>query len=322
MAKTIDEIKQQAVSTYLGFPLDVNFGTAANNYEDADEVGTVVNRCYNDALERSLKTYPWSFARKDGTIQGTKASDPSKEHFAHYASISQFLTETKPSSATVTQTSGTNLTRLTIDVATFEQGVRNTMAQFDPTDLEYRTFEELLEGGALQFTYRNGGDPEDPTWYIQTLGGWVRVADISEFGISFYKWNTPALNNVLTVVYTPESTYCDYVTMQAVFYDPKHWSKCFDWKQYGKDTIKFAPAKLYVEYTANVDVDLYPAYFVDFLAITLALEVCAPLRVESKLPVLLSLQQGIFLDARKQDSMSEPAPASFDNIVDEARNML
>ena len=204
MARTANDIKQNALSTYLGMPLLVNFGTEGNNYTDADEVGTVVNRAWHDVLEKALRMYPWSFCREDGVIVGTKVSDPSQEHFAHYATI----------------------------------------------ELE------------------------------------------------------------------------NYVCIQAAFYDPRHWAKCFDWKQYGTTTIKFAPAKLYVEYTANVDPQYYPAYFVDYLSCALAVECCAPLRLESKLPILLQQLSAVYLDARKQDSMGEPAPASFDNIIDEARNMM
>ena len=204
MARTYDDIKQNALSTYLGFPLLVNFGTLANNYADADEVGTVVNRAFGDVLEKALRMYPWSFCREDGIIVGTKASNPTTEHFTHYATIS-----------------------------------------FDK-----------------------------------------------------------------------------YVCMQAVFYDPKHWSKCFEWKQFGTNTIKFNLPKIYVEYTKAVDPEYYPAYFVDYLSCALAVECCAPLRLESKLPILIQQLEAVFLDARKQDSMGEPAPASFDNIIDEARNAL
>lgn len=204
MARTITDIKQQCVSTYLGFPLEVNFGTAANNYNDADDVGRVANRCYDDVVEKALRMYPWSFCREDGIITGTKVSNPSVERFMYYATI----------------------------------------------------------------------------------------------------------------------PFSKYVCMQAVFYDPKHWSKCFEWKQYGTTTIKFNLPKIYVEYTVDVDPQYYPAYFADYVACALAVECCAPLRLESKLPILLQQLQAIFLDARKQDSMGEPAPASFDNIIDEARNAL
>ncbi|MBO5714323.1 MAG: hypothetical protein J6R83_02745 [Clostridia bacterium] len=44
MSRSADDIKQNAISTYLGMPLKVNFGTLANNYQDADEVGVLVNR--------------------------------------------------------------------------------------------------------------------------------------------------------------------------------------------------------------------------------------------------------------------------------------
>lgn len=204
MARTVEDIMQNCVSTYLGFPLLVNFGTLANNYTDADEVGTVIRRAYGDVLEKALRMYPWSFCRDDGVIVGTKVANPSQEHFAHYATI---------------------------------------------------PFEK-------------------------------------------------------------------YVCIQAAFYDPRHWAKCFDWKQFGTTTIKFAPPKLYVEYTEYVDPEYYPAYFVDYLSCALAVECCAPLRLESKLPILLQQLTNVYLDARKQDSMSEPTPASFDNIIDEARNML
>lgn len=204
MSRSVEDIMQNAVSVYLGFPLIVNFGTEANNYQDADEVGTVIRRAYSDVLEKALRMYPWSFCREDGIIVGTKVSDPSVEHFTHYATI---------------------------------------------------PFE-------------------------------------------------------------------DYVCMQAVFYDPRHWSKCFEWRQFGPTTIKFNLPKLYVEYTKTVDPDYYPAYFVDYLSCALAVECCAPLRLESKLPILLQQLSAVFLDARKQDSMGEPAPASFDNIIDEARNAL
>lgn len=204
MARTENDIKQNAVSTYLGMPLLVNFGTAENNYQDADEVGVVINRAWEDVKEKALRMYPWSFCREDGVITGTKVSDPSYEHFTHYATI---------------------------------------------------PFEK-------------------------------------------------------------------YVCMQAVFYDPRHWSKCFDWRQFGQTTIKFNLPKIYVEYTKDVGAEYYPAYFVDYLSCALAVECCAPLRLESKLPILVQQLAAVYLDARKQDSMGEPAPASFDNIIDEARNAL
>ena len=204
MSRTVEDIMQNAMSVYLGFPLLVNFGTAANNYQDADEVGTVVRRAWEDVKEKALRMYPWSFCREDGVITGTKVSDPSYEHFTHYATI----------------------------------------------------------------------------------------------------------------------TFTKYVCMQAVFYDPRHWSKCFEWRQFGANTIKFNLPKIYVEYTVDVDPQYYPAYFVDYLSCALAVECCAPLRLESKLPILLQQLAAVYLDARKQDSMGEPAPASFDNIIDEARNML
>jgi len=204
MARTAEDVKQNAVSTYLGMPLLVNFGTETQQYQDADEVGAIINRAYHDVLEKALRMYPWSFCREDGVIHGIRVSDPSQEHFAHYATI---------------------------------------------------PFEK-------------------------------------------------------------------YVVIQAAFYDPRHWAKCFDWKQYGTTTIKFAPAKLYVEYTTNIDPEYWPAYFADYVSCALAVECCAPLRLESKLPILLEQLSNVYLDARKQDSMGEPAPASFDNIIDEARNML
>lgn len=204
MTRTINDVKQQAVSTYLGMPLLVNFGTETNNYTDADEVGAVVNRCVADVIEKALRMYPWSFCREDGVIEGIRAENPSQEHFNYSATI-----------------------------------------EFE-----------------------------------------------------------------------------NYVCIQAAFFDPKHWAKCFDWKQFGTNTIKFMPAKLYVEYTANVGPEYWPAYFVDYVACAIAIESCAPLRVESKLPILLQQLQNVYLDARKQDSMGEPAPASFDNIIDEARNVL
>lgn len=197
MARTINDIKTQALN-YLSFPVPVDF-------ETPDEVGAIINRVWDDVLEKAYRMYPWSFARFDGIIQGTKDSDQ-QARFSHYATISTYLT--------------------------------------------------------------------------------------------------------------------NYICMQAAFYDAKHWAKCFDWKQYGTDTIKFMPQRLFVEYTASVPFADMPAYFVDYLAIAVAVESCAPLRLESKLPVLLQQMENIFLDARKQDSMNEPAPASFDNIIDEARNIL
>ena len=204
MARTVEDIMQNAVSVYLGFPLLVNFGTSANNYTDADEVGKVIRRAWGDVKEKALRMYPWSFCREDGKITGIRAVNPSYEHFTHYATI---------------------------------------------------PFEK-------------------------------------------------------------------YVCMQAVFYDPKHLAKCFDWRQFGTTTIKFNLPEIYVEYTIDIDPQYYPAYFVDYLSCALAVECCAPLRLESKLPILLQQLQATFLDARKQDSMNEPAPASFDNIIDEARNAL
>lgn len=284
MVRTINDIKQQCVSTYLGFSLPVDFNTP-------DEVGAVINRCYNDVVEKALRMYPWSFCRKDGTIIGIKENDPSKEHFAHYATISDYLFDKIiPSSATVSQI-GTLLSDLTVDITTLENKIGTESDQ------------------TLTFVY------DGANWLLNS-----EAVNIAEYGVSFE--GTPVNSTTISVIYTAEAKIEDYVTMQAVFYDPKHWSKCFDWKQFGKDTIKFAPAKLYVEYTANVDPDDYPAYFADYVACALAVEVCAPLRIESKLGMLLQQLNAIFLDARKQDSMSEPAPASFDNIIDEARNML
>lgn len=197
MARTVDDIKTQALN-YLAFPVPVDFTTP-------DEVGAIVNRVYSDALEKAFRMFPWSFARKDGIITGTK--DNNREaRFSHYAKISDFLT--------------------------------------------------------------------------------------------------------------------NYICVQAAFLEPKHWAKCFDWRQTDTDEIRFMPRKLYVEYTADVGVAKYPAYFADYLALAVAVEACAPLRLESKLPILLQQLESVFLDARKQDSLGEPAPASFENIIDEARNLL
>lgn len=291
MNRTSEEIMQNAISVYLGMPLLVNFGTAANNYADADEVGRVVRRSYHDVVEKALRMYPWSFCREDGIIIGTKVGNPSEHRFAHYATISDFLYDMTESSATISQTVGSSLSNLTVDVSMIEAQIGTA------------------QDATLAFTY-NGVN-----W---TLDG--NVVNIATYGISFT--GTPITDDVITVVYTAPVKIKNYVCMQAVFYDPKHWSKCFDWKQYGKDTIKFAPPKLYVEYTVNVDPADYPAYFADYVSVALAVEVCAPLRIESKLPVLLQQLQAVYLDARKQDSMGEPAPASFDNIIDEARNMM
>lgn len=285
MVRTINDIKQQCVSTYLGFSLPVDFNTP-------DEVGAVVNRCYDDVVEKALRMYPWSFCRKDGTIQGIRTGNPSYEHFPHYATISDYLFDKIiPSSATISQTVGTSLSDLAVDINV----------------LEYKIGIEA--DATLTFIY-DGVD-----WSLDS-----NVVNIAEYGITFE--GTPVSADRIRVVYTAPVKIEDYVCMQAVFYDPRHWSKCFDWKQFGRDTIKFAPAKLYVEYTASVDPNDYPAYFADYLACALAIECCAPLRLESKLPILLQQLSAIYLDARKQDSMGEPAPASFDNIIDEARNMM
>jgi hypothetical protein len=282
---------QNAVSVYLGFPLLVNFGTAENNYTDADEVGAVLWRAWHDVKEKALRMYPWSFCREDGTIVGTKESNPSYKHFTHYATISDFLYDMTDSSATIEQTVGTSLSNLAVNIQLLESKIGT------------------VQDSTLDFIY-NGVN-----W---TLSG--NVVNIAQYGVSFS--GTPVTDDDIQVVYTAPVKIKNYVCMQAVFYDPRHWSKSFEWKQFGKDLIRFNLPKLYVEYTKDVDVDDYPAYFVDYLSCALALECCAPLRVESKLPMLVQQLTAVYLDARKQDSMGEPAPASFDNIIDEARNAL
>ncbi len=289
--RTINDIKQQCISAYLGMPLLVNFGTPEMNYQDADDVGAVINRTYEDVVEKAFRMHPWSFARLDGTIIGTKAQNPSYEHFTHYATISDFLNTVTESTSTIEQTVGTGLSDLSVNTAGLESKIGN---ESDAT---------------LVFTY------EGANWTYNSNN--VLLGD---YGISFV--GTPIATDQLTVVYTAPKKVSNYICMQAVFYDPRHWSKCFEWKQYGTDLIKFNLPKIYVEYTSKVDVADYPAYFADYLACALAVECCAPLRLESKLPILLQQLSAIYLDARKQDSMGEPAPASFDNIIDEARNAL
>lgn len=289
--RTINDIKQQCISTYLGMPLLVNFGTPEMNYQDADDVGTLINRTYEDVVEKAFRMHPWSFARLDGTIVGTKAQDPSYEHFTHYATISDFLNTIAESSATIRQTAGTDLSNLLVYKPTLENKIGTS------------------QDVSLVFTYDGANWTYDSNNVV-----------LAEYGISFT--GTPVATDQLTVVYTAPKKVSNYICMQAVFYDPRHWSKCFEWKQYGTDLIKFNLPKIYVEYTSKVDVADYPAYFADYLACALAVECCAPLRLESKLPILLQQLSAIYLDARKQDSMGEPAPASFDNIIDEARNAL
>jgi len=290
MVRTIEDVKKQAILTYLGFPETVNFGTAENNYEDADEVGAIINKVFPEALEKCYRMYPWSFARKDGFIRGTR--DVSQNaRFNHFATISEFLTNPQDQTATITQTVGTSLSDLSVDV--------NTLAQQIGTQQDQ----------TITLTY-DGAD-----WLVDG-----NVISVSDYGI--YYTGTPVQNDVLTVEYSAYKNPCDYICMQAVFYDAKHWAKCFDWKQYGKDTIKFMPQRLFVEYTADTPVADWPAYFNDYVAVAVALEACAPLRLESKVAFLMEAVNGVFLDARKQDSMNEPAPASFDNIIDEARNIL
>lgn len=290
MARTIEDVKKQAILTYLGFPETVNFGTAENNYEDADEVGRLINQVFPEALEKCYRMYPWSFARKDGFIMGTRDYSQNAR-FNHFATISQFLTNPQDQSATVSQTTGTSLSGITVNVSVLAQQIDTGIDQ------------------TLVFTY------DGAVWLY---GG--NAVNIANYGISYT--GTPVQDDVLTVVYTSAKNPCDYICMQAVFYDAKHWAKCFDWKQYGTDTIKFMPQRLFVEYTADTPVADWPAYFNDYVAAAVALEACAPLRLESKLAFLMEAVNGIFLDARKQDSMNEPAPASFDNIIDEARNIL
>lgn len=290
MVRTIEDVKKQAVLTYLGFPVPVNFGTPENNYEDADEVGRVINSVFPEALEKCYRMYPWSFARKDGFIMGIRDYSQNAR-FSHFATISQFLTNPQDQSATISQTTGTSLSGITVNVSVLAQQIDTGIDQ------------------TLVFTY------DGAVWLY---GG--NAVNIANYGISYS--GTPVQDDVLTVVYTSAKNPCDYICMQAVFYDAKHWAKCFDWKQYGTDTIKFMPQRLFVEYTADTPVEDWPAYFNDYVAAAVALEACAPLRLESKLAFLMQAVNGIFLDARKQDSMNEPAPASFDNIIDEARNIL
>lgn len=290
MVRTIEDVKKQAILTYLGFPETVNFGTPENNYEDADEVGTIINKVFPEALEKCYRMYPWSFARKDGFIMGTRDSSQNAR-FNHFATISQFLTNPQDQSATVSQTTGTSLSDITVNVSVLAQQIDTGIDQ------------------TLVFTY------DGAVWLYS--GNAVNIAN---YGVSYS--GTPVQDDVLTVVYTSAKNPCDYICMQAVFYDAKHWAKCFDWKQYGTDTIKFMPQRLFVEYTADTPVSDWPAYFNDYVAVAVALEACAPLRLESKLAFLMEAVNGVFLDARKQDSMNEPAPASFDNIIDEARNIL
>ena len=290
MVRTIEDVKRQAVMTYLGMPVPVNFGTPENNYQDADEVGRVINAVFDEALEKCYRMYPWSFARKDGFIMGTR--DYSDEaRFNHFATISQFLTKTIARSVTITQTVGTGLSDLAVDIDVLENQIGNT------------------QDATLNFIY-DGAD-----WLLNGL-----PVNIADYGVSYT--GTVVTADQLQVNYVAYKTPCDYICMQAVFYDAKHWAKCFDWKQYGTDTIKFMPQRLFVEYTAVTPVSDWPAYFNDYVAAAVALEACAPLRLESKLNFLMEALNGIFLDARKQDSMNEPAPASFDNIIDEARNLL
>lgn len=290
MVRTIEDVKKQAILTYLGFPETVNFGTAENNYEDADEVGAIISKVFPEALEKCYRMYPWSFARKDGFIMGTRDYSQNAR-FNHFATISEFLTNPQDQSATVSQTTGTSLSGITVNVSVLAQQIDTGIDQ------------------TLVFTY------DGAVWLY---GG--NAVNIANYGISYT--GTPVQDDVLTVVYTSAKNPCDYICMQAVFYDAKHWAKCFDWKQYGTDTIKFMPQRLFVEYTADTPVADWPAYFNDYVAAAVALEACAPLRLESKLAFLMEAVNGIFLDARKQDSMNEPAPASFDNIIDEARNIL
>lgn len=312
--RTENDIKTQALN-YLGFPVPVDFNTP-------DEVGAVINRVYDDALEKAYRMYPWSFCRKDGVVEGTKYADPTYEHFAHYAKISDFLFRMVPSSATIAQTTGTSLTRLEVNVEVFENAIQNAMRPLNKDGYLYEQLEDLLnKGGDLQFTYAEIS-PVENSWCIIGQDGTILISDMKTYGITWYKRDVPVVDDVLTVSYVPQIKENAYVAMQAAFYDPKHWAKCFDWKQYGTDLIKFQPKKLYVEYTIAIDPQYYPAYFSDYLALAVAVEACAPLRLESKLPVLLQQLESVFLDARKQDSMGEPTPASFDNIIDEARNVL
>ena len=209
MVRTIEDVKKQAILTYLGFPETVNFGTPENNYEDADEVGAIINKVFPEALEKCYRMYPWSFARKDGFIQGTRDYSQNAR-FNHFATISQFLTNPQDQSATVSQTTGTSLSGITVNVSVLAQQIDTGTDQ------------------TLVFTY-DGAD-----WLY---GG--NVVNIANYGVSYT--GTPVQDDALTVVYTSAKNPCDYICMQAVFYDAKHWAKCFDWKQYGTDTIKFMP---------------------------------------------------------------------------------
>lgn len=308
--RTVNDIKTQALN-YLGFSVPVDFDTP-------DEVGAVINRVYDDALEKAYRMYPWSFCRKDGVIDGIQYPNATYEHFSHYAKISDFLFRIVPSSATIAQTTGTSLTRLEVNVEMFENAVRNAMNPLDKDSYLYEQLEDLLnKGGDLQFTFVNTGK-----WNIIGQDGTIVINDIKTYGITWYKRDEPVVDDVLTVSYVQPIKENAYIAIQAAFYDPKHYVKCFDWKQYGTDLIKFQPKKLYVEYTIAIDPQYYPAYFSDYLALAVAIEACAPLRLESKLPILTQQLEAVFLDARKQDSLGEPTPASFDNIIDEARNIL
>lgn len=202
MALTIDKLKQDVIGK-LGFPELVNFGTLENNYTDADEVGTIINRVFDDCMESCLRNYPWAFCRADGVITGVKDSSP-EARFPYSATIS--------------------------------------LANF----------------------------------------------------------------------------FC----IQAVFDDPRHYSPMHEWRIYGTNQIKFRRQKVYVEYTQSFNITNCPRYFAEYLIATVALEASPMLRLESKIPQLSAMQAQAFLDARKQDSMGEPAPANFDNIIDESRWMM
>lgn len=202
MALSINDLKQDAVGK-LGFPEIVNFGTAENNYADADEVGKIINRVFDECVESCLRNYPWSFCRTDGIITGTKDTTP-EARFPYSATISL----------------------------------------------------------------------------------------------------------------------ANFLCIQAVFDDPRHCSKCFDWRIYGTNQIKFRRQKVYVEYTQTFNITNCPRYFADYLVLSVALDAAPMLRLESKIPQLSAMQAQAFLDARKQDSMGEPAPADFDNILADARWMM